>query len=737
MSRLAWGTSGERYFETGVDRGVLFIGEEPGVPWNGLTAVQEEPTGGEPRPFYLDGYKYLNVSTAEEFAATINAFSAPSEFAVCDGRLGLGNGLFVTQQPRKPFGFSYRTLVGNDIQGTDHAYKIHLVYNALAAPATKENTSVTNSVTPQTMSWKISTTPPLLTGIRPTAHMIIDSRYTPSGLMREIENILYGTEEVDSRLPPMAELQELFASIGPLIATNTVIDPSFESATLLTFPIKYNRLHTPRPEVGSGWATGGTGGSYPTLTENVVRTGPFEEDAYVSRIYWTAPQSGVAVSINSGNVTGRKTSVIAGNFVTASMFIKSNNAHRGRLRLRFRNFDNTVVADVQSSTYESVPADEWVRMQYSAIVPDDSLYLEISYLTSTSSSWDTDDELMGTLGMVNDGPTLIPYFDGDFAESLPEDRTVEWLNPASRNAIPSIMQADMDLTAGFFVGRSWSASGEKSVYLPEISEISPGFMGYTDTPGVIDLGPIDPYVNRWVLVAYEAIDQSDNYRGVATLGGISANEGRIMFGTTGPGIASMYTRVDTLNGDVNKTITLSGARTPGLHTGFASGYNLMRAISFGIDQNVTVSPITMAPGDGIPQNLLRLYEPTPGIIPKAAAAFYGNLDVYGYLAAHYWLKNRFNHAVLNDQTFMITPRSNGQFVYFNNKKYETAAGVPIRIYGTGTIGLGPGYWDDKLIVDGYYPGPYFDGDTPDLNGRYHKWVGTPHQSESTLETWYF
>jgi hypothetical protein len=237
MTKLAWGSHGERFFETGIDRGVLYLPGQDGVPWNGLKAVNEAPSGGEPVPYYIDGFKYLNVATAEEFKATLDAFSSPNEFARCDGRQSIQNGLFATQQPRLPFNLSYRTLVGNDIKGTEHGYKIHLVYNALAAPAQRSNQTAGNTTTPLALSWGITTTPPKMTGLKPTAHLVIDSRLTPPNLMTVIEDILYGSDDVNPTLPSVDELMELFKSTGPVVRKNT--------------------LTVPRPEVyaGSGWSS--------------------------------------------------------------------------------------------------------------------------------------------------------------------------------------------------------------------------------------------------------------------------------------------------------------------------------------------------------------------------------------------------------------------------------------------------------------------------------------------------
>jgi hypothetical protein len=222
MTRLAWGSHGERFFEAGVDRGVLYLPGQNGVPWNGLKAVNEAPTGGEPQPYYVDGYKYLNVASAEEYKATLEAYTSPIEFAPCEGTQGIHNGLFATQQPRLPFNLSYRTLVGNDAEGVDHGYKIHLVYNALAAPAQRNHqTTASGSSSPLGLSWSITTTPPKMSGLKPTAHFIIDSRFTPYGLMIQIEDLLYGSNDNEPTLPTPAELIDMMNNyVAPLTITD-------------------------------------------------------------------------------------------------------------------------------------------------------------------------------------------------------------------------------------------------------------------------------------------------------------------------------------------------------------------------------------------------------------------------------------------------------------------------------------------------------------------------------------
>lgn len=212
MSRIVWDAAGERLFETGVSKGVLYVNGRPGVPWNGLLSVAEAPDGGEVTPYYVDGVKYLDFVSNEEFKAIIEAYTYPEEFGECDGTLPAGNGLFVTHQPKKSFGLSYRTNVGNDLDGLDHAHRTHIVYNATAAPTNRANKTVGDTIDPDNFSWEITTRPPIFSGYKLTAHFVIDSRETPSDLMNDVEDILYGTEGSEPRLPSAEELMFIFES---------------------------------------------------------------------------------------------------------------------------------------------------------------------------------------------------------------------------------------------------------------------------------------------------------------------------------------------------------------------------------------------------------------------------------------------------------------------------------------------------------------------------------------------
>lgn len=214
MTKLIWGTPDDKTFEAGVDRGVLYAPGFPGVPWNGLRAIKENPSGGSPQPYYLDGMKYANVSSSEEFNATLEAFSSPSEFSICDGSVRLAAGLYATQQPRQPFGLAYRTKVGDAIRGISADYKLHLVYNALAAPSGRDNNTQTNTIDPMVLSWDIATRPPLASGFKPTAHFIIDTRDVDSSVLLTLENILYGSSTATSSMPTPNDIIELLSNVN-------------------------------------------------------------------------------------------------------------------------------------------------------------------------------------------------------------------------------------------------------------------------------------------------------------------------------------------------------------------------------------------------------------------------------------------------------------------------------------------------------------------------------------------
>lgn len=225
MSKIIWDQTGERLYETGVRNGVLYprssTGTYPlGVAWNGLTAVTESPSGAEATPLYADDIKYLNLLSNEEFGATVEAYTYPDEFAACDGSAELAPGVMIGQQIRKPFGLVYRTVVGNDTEYNDYGYKLHIIYNALAAPSEKGYATINDSPEAITFSWELTTSPEPVTGAKPSASLVIDSTKVNQEKLAILEGMLFGadattgetpTEAIVPHLPLPDEIAAIFA----------------------------------------------------------------------------------------------------------------------------------------------------------------------------------------------------------------------------------------------------------------------------------------------------------------------------------------------------------------------------------------------------------------------------------------------------------------------------------------------------------------------------------------------
>ena len=216
MAKLTWDETSKRLYETGVRQGVLYpqdnSGAYPnGVAWNGLTAITESPSGAEETALWADDIKYLSLRSAEEFGATIEAYTYPDEFAICDGSAELVTGAIIGQQPRKPFGLCYRTVLGNDTELDAHGYKLHLIYGATASPSERAYQTVNDSPEAITFSWEMTTVPVSVTGARPTACVTIDSTKVDSEKLKALEKVLYGDETTDARLPLPDEIKTLLA----------------------------------------------------------------------------------------------------------------------------------------------------------------------------------------------------------------------------------------------------------------------------------------------------------------------------------------------------------------------------------------------------------------------------------------------------------------------------------------------------------------------------------------------
>lgn len=216
MSKLNWDVAGERLYETGIKKTVLFPLSDKGeynlgVAWSGVTAITESPSGAESNPFYADDIKYLDIRSVEEFGGTIEAYMYPEEFGECNGFKEVAPGVIISQQQRRVFGLCYRTVLGNDLKGDDYGYKLHFVYGATAAPSESAYSSISDSPEPATMSWEFTTTPVNVEGHRPTAHMEINSTTADPEKLAALEAIIYGTEEAEPRLPLPEEIAELMA----------------------------------------------------------------------------------------------------------------------------------------------------------------------------------------------------------------------------------------------------------------------------------------------------------------------------------------------------------------------------------------------------------------------------------------------------------------------------------------------------------------------------------------------
>lgn len=219
MSKLIWDSTGERLYETGVKQAALYVqsagGTYPkGVAWNGITAVTESPSGAEATALYADDIKYLSLISAEEFGATIEAYTYPDEFAECDGSASIATGVVIGQQKRKAFGLAYKTTLGNDVDNNDYGYKLHLIYGALAAPSEKAYATINDSPEAITFSWEVTTTPVSVAGYKPTAIVTIDSTKADPTKLAALETILYGSENVEARLPLPDEVATLMKADG-------------------------------------------------------------------------------------------------------------------------------------------------------------------------------------------------------------------------------------------------------------------------------------------------------------------------------------------------------------------------------------------------------------------------------------------------------------------------------------------------------------------------------------------
>ena len=267
MAVLTWDQTGQRFYETGVDKGVLFPyssgAYQAGVAWNGLTAVTESPSGAEATPLYANNGKYLNLLSAEELGGTIEAYTFPDEFAQCDGTATPQTGVSVGQQTRRSFGLAYRTRLGNDVDAADFGYKLHIIYGAIAAPSEKAYATINDSPEAMTMSWEFTTTAVPVTSLKNTSLLVINSSKVTLANLQALEDALYGTAGTSPRLPLPDEVIAMFAGAQ---TTVTPTAPTFVSATgVITIPtvtgVTYRRADTNVVVTGTVTIAGGAGAS--------------------------------------------------------------------------------------------------------------------------------------------------------------------------------------------------------------------------------------------------------------------------------------------------------------------------------------------------------------------------------------------------------------------------------------------------------------------------------------------
>jgi hypothetical protein len=782
MSRVTWGDPGTRFFETGVDRGVLYVNND-GVAWTGITSISERASGGEPKPYYMDGIKYLNIAGSEEFEATLEAFAAPAEFGPCDGTQSINNGLFATQQPRKAFGLSYRTLIGNDVVGQNLGYKIHLVYNALAAPSEKQYTTYGESSDPSSLSWSLTTLPPSLTGMKPTAHFVIDSRTTPDGLLEAIEDILYGSPSADSRLPLVSELISMFQSQGPLRRTNSllnggyvlgiaaaemrrnlVLNPSFKNAGTPGTEIRRNAFTDPRISSVASWSAGiattGVGGATLTATSG----------AY------------------SPNVTG-----VAGDYWTVScdLTAPAGSALTGTIALRPTTASSFGSNAFSGSTF-TVPAGTTQRVSNTLVLPagSDGLRVYVNGLNASNISIDK--------VMFEKSPTLLPYFDGGTVADL--GLTYSWTGTVNAsastavgigayNSIKQYSRAAWKLVGGASDGTDsalayinsnnistqsvanglliWDhasngpaivsgdvVSGKFRARLRNASAaltIRPSLYAYSSAPAGI----------AFIVTAPDVTLPADG----SWVDVVIANPSELV-APANSATARVYVQLVTASGGRQDLIEISNilvekSRYPGpwfagdtptfdgLTYSWTGTANASASIGSGSRPSnwapaTTGRYIWNVPGDGamlyFPLNLnssafSTAYVLPPDTVYTSGATFelpaWAPAPVSVYLAHRTYTSGGVNLGWYQSDTVVLNP---GESVRLSVTSTTESTAGQLRVYVNM---IGYGYCKVRQVFSGPgTDGSFFDGDTIDANGKFYSWAGAANVSAALLNSWY-
>lgn len=433
MAKLKWGTPDSKTYEFGVDRGVLYLANEDGVAWDGLISVNETPSGGEPRPYYLDGIKYLNLSAAEEYEATIEAYGAPASFKKCEGVHEIQRGLFASQQTKHSFGFSYRTKSGGSLGDKQH-YKIHLVYNARVGSTDKAYTTTSSEAEISTFSWPITTLPPAMTGRKRTAHLTIDSRHTPPNLLKVVEDILYGTDFIAPRMLSVDELFALFQSPGPVTRKNLERNPDFVNGPSAKTEVRRNLIPNPGLKSASSILSPvvfGTGGA--TNASMMSVGGPTGVvDSFERRTVTIAPYAPfntyIDYTIPPGLVSPSK-------YYSASLYVRASKAFALSTMVTFVNSSGSTIGSVPNSpVYQTIPINTWVRLtRENFLTPENTAYVRLRVsLNANGPVPEVGDTLDFTGYVLEGGAVAGPYFDG--SSPMHEGLTHRWVGAVNNSS---------------------------------------------------------------------------------------------------------------------------------------------------------------------------------------------------------------------------------------------------------------------------------------------------------------
>lgn len=784
MAKLEWAASGTRFFETGVSRGVLYPANEDGVAWNGLISVDEDEGTPNVKEYFLDGINYLNVVGRTAFTASLTAFSTPREFDVCDGIKRLARGLSVTQQPRRAFGLSYRTRIGNDIDGSDHAYKIHLVYNALATSTGSSNNTFTDESAPVEKSWSLTTLPPSITGYRPTAHVTIDSRQVPARMLTALEDILYGSSSTAPRLIPLSELIELMKSEGPIMRRNNAINPSFR---LSSGTVEVFRNLTQNPAYLTVGAT------------TVIRRNECVDPRVVtSSAGWVGITVGTKVITNGASAYGGNITSVAGTVwtVTADLTAGAGSTLTGSIGVGPTTGglfgSNTMVL-----TAFSIPAGTTQRISNTHTLPTgaDGLRLRINSVNAAQLGLAKIDNVL-----IERSAGPLPYFDGA-GPSPVSGLTAAWVGTANASASTLSGPSAGSTCARGYNRPSWIVTGGATDGTNSC-RFYPGIYTPTQAPNVLMLFSSDSppcavgdYVSARFRVRLVPGTSTSDYRLAPRLYGYTAGgasvanivtQSSVNIPATGTWVDVVITPVQvTASGtEVVKLYIPAVTPTPSTYPGILEFSNIMiqagaqspnwfygasaaandltfswvgsanasasiatgvKTSDWGGSTGTTWRKLSVDDGHGGYYSSVRgqtayntspltkpigtywaascIVAPDPNAVyPSGATVQLTVHDGNGYVA------ERINVLMPSEPTLIVA------------KSTVPTTGTLPRVYIYGGITRYPVRVARVVLeqVSGanQAPGAYFDGSTLDEGGRFYSWEGAANSSASILKTWF-